>query len=100
MEASEVPCLCRAHLPPFPPSLAVGTGGSGAPAAGQGHRQCRSDLAALTSVTVTHSQSKVIPSSSGKQERNASLTLVLLLSCSKSKKILLVIKLQIYHMLK
>lgn len=29
-----------------------------------------------------------------------SLTLVLLLSCSKSKKILLVIKLQIYDMLK
>lgn len=65
------------------------------------HHECHRDLAATASVTalVTHrAKLSRLPVESKREMR--AFTLVLLLSCSKSKKILLVIKLQIYDMLK
>lgn len=65
------------------------------------HHECLRDLAATASVTapVTHrAKLSCLPVESKREMR--AFTRVLLLSCSKSKKILLVIKLQIYDMLK
>lgn len=91
MEASEVSSPVRGHI-----SLLAGACGCGCECATAGPRGARvrergTASAAVTSLpsvgdSLRHSLSKVIPSSSRKQERNASLALVLLLSCSRARK--------------